>query len=135
MTKLLLAKKDLDRVLNETSKSCFERVYLGLGRSEPNLIYVEELVECPNVSENPEISFIADPLCVYRTYKLAEERGLEVVLLVHSHPANPSPSTEDVRGMRQSGSLVWLIVSSKTGEYRAWRLVDGKPHEIEVIFR
>lgn len=133
MAKLVVPKHLLERVVRESTSSGMERVYLGLGYFDQVAGYVEELVECPNVSEDPKTRFVAEPLCVYNVYKLAEERGLNVILLVHSHPAPPTPSFEDIKGMEYAGQMVWLIVSSMSGEFRAWMLAGGRLVEVEVI--
>lgn len=132
MTKLVISKSILARVLEACRTSVYEKIFLGTGYLENDKVLVKEVIECPNVSDRPAVKFTADPLCVYRVYALAENRGEKVVLLVHSHPAPPQPSADDVKGMEVSGSIVWLIVSITTGEYKAWTLIEGKPVEVDI---
>ncbi|MEM4062181.1 MAG: Mov34/MPN/PAD-1 family protein [Desulfurococcaceae archaeon] len=131
MVKLVIPRRVLDYIISSCKGVTYERVFLGVGYLRDDRVTVNSVIECPNVSDKPTLRFTADPLCVYRVYREAEERGEQVVLLAHSHPAPPYPSLEDVKGMRNSGSLVWLIVSSTSGEHKAWMLENDEP--IEVI--
>lgn len=111
-----------------------ERIFIGIGMRRNSVYEVSELMECPNIHEEPMIRFRADPLCIYNAYVEAESKGMNIVLLVHSHPASSNPSLEDLRGM-SLWPVPWLIINSITMEYCAWILINGeclKMH-VEVI--
>ena len=114
--------------------SAVERVFFGIGVVEGGVHKVSEVFECPNISPTPGTRFVADPMCVYKLFRYAEARGMEIVLLIHSHPAPPNPSAEDLRGMRL-WRIPWLIVSSLDGSYKVWILSNGELSEVcvEVI--
>lgn len=112
-------------------ESSLERIFLGTGYSTEKEFIVEEIDECPNISENPETLFEADPLCIYTVYKKAESLNKSIVLLAHTHPESPKPSLLDIRNMK-TWLIPWLIISSLTGKSKAWILRDGKPVEIPI---
>ncbi|MGC8982859.1 MAG: M67 family metallopeptidase [Desulfurococcaceae archaeon] len=130
--KLAIPRKLLSLVVESCRGSPVERVFFGVGRAEGDTISVHEVEECPNVSETPTVRFLADPLCTLRVFESAEGKGMRVVMLAHCHPAPPRPSPEDLRGMSLSSAVCWLIVSSLTGEYKAWILEKEEPREVEV---
>lgn len=123
------------KILRELVLKCIgvqtEKVFLGVGTSSGNAYTVVDVFECRNISSNPQSRFIADPLCVYRVLIYAESRKMDIVALIHSHPTEPIPSVEDLRGMKLWG-IPWLIIDNVSGRYRAWILRDGEPEEVFV---
>jgi len=131
VVKVIVKKHQLAKVVEESTKSRFERIFVGVGYRRNRLYFVEDMYECPNIADNPVVYFKADPLCIYSVYNNAESTGREVVLLVHSHPAPPYPSRDDYEGMKY-WALPWLIISSSTGGYKAWILEEGVLREVVV---
>ncbi|MEM0000203.1 MAG: M67 family metallopeptidase [Desulfurococcaceae archaeon] len=131
MVTLIVPSKQLKRVVKDSLNSSVEKVFIGIGHRSGNVYVVKDLHECPNIAEKPSTRFEADPLCLYDIHRKAESWVLEIVVLVHSHPAQPVPSAEDRKGM-EHWPLPWLIVSSLTGDYKAWMLVNGELHEVTV---
>lgn len=131
MTTLLIPSEQLERVVKDSLGSSVEKVFIGIGYKSGNMYVVKELHECPNIARERSTHFKADPLCVYDAYREAGRRGLEMVVLIHSHPAQPIPSIEDLKSM-EHWQLPWLIVSSLTGDYKAWILAKNKLHEVVV---
>lgn len=131
MAALLISSEQLKRVVKESLDSSVEKVFVGVGHKAGNVCVVKDLYECPNIARERSTRFKADPLCVYDVYRKAESQGLEVVVLVHSHPAQPIPSTEDLKSM-EYWPIPWLIVNSLTGDYKAWILVENEMHEVVI---
>ena len=72
-----------------------------------------------------------EPLEMVEGIDEAEERGLEVVGIFHSHPkCPPKLSGRDLRGM-ELWPVVWLIISSD-GETRAWILKGNEIEEVKI---
>lgn len=100
-----------------------ELVGLLLGSIRCGSIYVEEIVIGENIDYSP-ISFRLDPYAIITTYDLAKMLNLDIVALIHSHPAPPHPSPKDLTGMRL-WPIPWVIVDSITREVRVWVLEEG----------
>lgn len=129
--KLAIPLKILREILSKCLGSSNERIFVGVGIDKDRMYAVEEVFECDNISSTPEIRFLADPLCIYKVFRYAEDRGMDIVVLAHCHPALPNPSYEDLRGMKL-WRIPWLIVDSVRGGYKAWILDDDKLSEILI---
>jgi len=123
------------RLVKEIVSRCIdvdeEKVFVGIGIVERGVYRVDEVFECRNISQNPRTRFIIDPMCLYNVFRYAEGKGMDIVLLAHSHPAPPVPSSEDLKGMKL-WRVPWLIISSIDGEYRIWILTNGDLLEIKT---
>ncbi len=102
-----------------------------LGIPSGNSIYVKELVVGDNLDSSP-ISFKLDPYAIIGAYELAKTFNLEVVALIHSHPAPPYPSIKDIAGMKL-WPIPWVIVDSVGMEVRTWILKQGGIEEVLTL--
>ncbi|ACB40210.1 M67 family metallopeptidase [Pyrobaculum neutrophilum] len=75
-----------------------------------------------NVLESPT-AFRIDPEELYRAVTEAEEAGLALVAIFHTHPGPPVPSPLDIRHMRL-WPVVWVISDVYTWETAGWRLSE-----------
>ena len=87
---------------------------------------VERFVPCTNVAASAKV-YTVDPLEHLRAERAAEEQGLELIGVVHSHThSEPYPSPTDVA---QAPDPQWhyVIVSLKreAPETRSYRIADG----------
>jgi proteasome lid subunit RPN8/RPN11 len=130
-TTLLICKNTIKQLVTEALRSPVEKVFLGIGLQSGREFRVIEVQECPNISNNPQIHFTADPLCLYRLFSYAKERGLNIILFGHSHPTSPSPSPLDLENMRVWRGI-WLIISSTTGGYAAWIFNEYGLENVEI---
>ena len=85
-------------------------------------INVLEILAARN-ADNSILSFSIDEMELIDLYERAEDRGLQVVGIFHSHPSTPVPSSTDVEFMRIN-PVVWLIYSSITHEFRSYILAE-----------
>lgn len=76
---------------------------------------VVEILPMRNVDESP-LTFSIESTELVDAYNLAESKGLQVIAIFHSHPAQPSPSSTDIKFM-EINPVVWLIYSTTE-----WRL-------------
>lgn len=102
-----------------------------LGTSSEDSVYVEELVVGDNLDSSP-YSFKLEPYAIIKCYELARILNLEVVALIHSHPAPPYPSVKDRAGMKL-WPIPWVIVDSTSMEFRAWVLRQEDVKEVPTI--
>ena len=91
---------------------------------------VSRFVPCTNVAASAKV-YTVDPLEHLRAERAAEDEGLEVIGVVHSHThSEPYPSPTDVA---QAPDSAWhyVIVGLKreAPETRSYRIVDGSISE------
>ena len=61
-----------------------------------------------------------------------EDEGFELAVF-HSHPASaPRPSRTDVENVGLWAGHLYLILSLKTGELRAWRIQSGRAEAVRL---
>ena len=124
MKTLKLNREVLDRILRHCVESYpYECCGLMLGREDEGGKIVVDVVRVRNVhEEDRRVRYMIDPMEYYEVERQAEQRGLKVVGIYHSHPNVPArPSQYDL-----NHSFPWysyLIVSvsgEKVNEYRSW---------------
>ncbi|WP_337862105.1 M67 family metallopeptidase [Nitrososphaera sp.] len=106
---------------------------LGAGADEATAaIAVREVLPVENIDRS-RVSFTMAPDDVLRAYQAAEERGLGVVGIFHSHPSVPSPSGTDARFM-EVNPVVWVIYSTTENRFSAWVFDDdGAIKKVEIV--
>ena len=99
---------------------------LGGGDSK---VVIKEIMPMENADAS-RVSFTISPDETLRAYRLAENRGMQVAGIFHSHPSLPSPSGTDARFM-EVNPVVWVIYSTTAGRFGAWVFDDGVK-EVEI---
>lgn len=115
--------------LEEAKRRCTPSVEcpaLLFGRGDE----VEGWAWAENISASP-YSFLLRTEEVYAEIKSAEEKGLGLVAIFHTHPGRPRPSPTDVKYMGL-WPVAWIIADVFTWEVRAWRLAGGRLEEIPI---
>ena len=79
---------------------------------------VAEILPMRNVDESP-LTFSIESTELVGAYNLAESKGLQVIAIFHSHPAQPSPSSTDIKFM-EINPVVWLIYSTTEWRLKAY---------------
>ena|SRR5215207_5745184 len=79
---------------------------------------VAEILPMRNVDESP-LTFSIKSTELVDAYNLAESKGLQVIAIFHSHPAQPSPSSTDIKFM-EINPVVWLIYSTTEWRLKAY---------------
>lgn len=79
---------------------------------------VVEILPMRNVDESP-VTFSIESTELVDAYNLAESKGLQVIAIFHSHPAQPSPSSTDIKFM-EINPVVWLIYSTTEWRLKAY---------------
>jgi proteasome lid subunit RPN8/RPN11 len=79
---------------------------------------VAEILPMRNVDESP-VTFSIESTELVDAYNLAESKGLQVIAIFHSHPAQPSPSSTDIKFM-EINPVVWLIYSTTEWRLKAY---------------
>jgi len=104
---------------------------LLLGTSEGVVV---DVVPSPNVADSAKVYEI-DPKVLLRTYRRADDEGLEVIGVFHSHTHSAAyPSPTDIR---QAPDPAWHYVLISLAELdtvvASYRIVDGTVSAEEVI--
>ncbi|MGC8569421.1 MAG: Mov34/MPN/PAD-1 family protein [Nitrososphaeria archaeon] len=107
-----------------------EAVGFLLGRKHDDVFEALELVKVRNAAGSP-VKFSVDPQELLGVYRRADERGMEVVAVVHSHPGSTVPSQLDVQYMRLN-PYVWIIISSVDFKMEAYVLRDNGLEKVRI---
>ena len=117
-------RKNLELHANEQNP--YEACAILLGNKDEKIWEATEIFLTENI-EKSEINFTVSNEQLLEGYKMAEEKGLDVVGIFHSHPKSlPSPSNTDIKFMK-GNSVPWVIYSGLTNDMKAYLL------ESEVI--
>ena len=87
---------------------------------------VVDVVASPNVAASAKVYEI-DPKVLLRTYRRADDEGLEVLGVFHSHthsPAYPSP-TDIAQAPDPAWHYVLVSLAQVPSEVRSYRIADG----------
>ena len=97
---------------------------------------VVEAVRARNVLASPT-RYQVDPVDHFAALRRARAEGMQVAGAYHSHPAGPArPSATDVAEAHDP-ELLCVIVSLEGGgaDVRAWRIIDGTAHVVQLETR
>jgi proteasome lid subunit RPN8/RPN11 len=106
----------------------------GLLAGDPSVNKVTRFYPCRNAAESAKV-YTVEPIDHLRADRDAEERGLEIVGVMHSHThTDPYPSPTDVDRAPDPG-WHYVIVSLRDSApmLRSFRIVDGKIAEEKVV--
>jgi proteasome lid subunit RPN8/RPN11 len=107
-----------------------ERAGLLIGKSTSKGSEITEIVELENSFEKSSQAYrySLDPLTFFDAEEEAENRGLDVVGIFHSHPDHPArPSAYDLEwALPHYGYLITSVVQGKADETRAWQLAPDR---------
>ena len=115
----ILSKEAVDKKPNESCALLF-------GKKDNDRIILSQIYPAENI-EKSSVNFTISNEQLIQGYKIAEEKGLEVIGIFHSHPdSEPYPSATDKKFM-EINPVVWVIFSLVTNEFKAYM------YESEVI--
>ncbi len=121
-------RKNLELHANEQNP--YEACAILLGNKDEKIWEATEIFLTENI-EKSEINFTVSNEQLLEGYKMAEEKGLDVVGIFHSHPKSlPSPSNTDVKFMK-GNPIPWIIYSGLTKEMKAY-LLDSEIIQILI---
>ncbi|MGQ9788576.1 MAG: Mov34/MPN/PAD-1 family protein [Candidatus Hadarchaeaceae archaeon] len=112
-----------------------ECVGLMVGTSNKEIFEISEVIKAKNTLNSP-VAFEADPQFVYEVSKDAENRGLQLIGIYHSHPnLHAYVSARDAKFMKFWGHLVWLILGmsqEKIIERKAFTMRGEKVQNVDL---
>ena len=114
-----------------TDKKPNESCALLFGKKENDKLIVRDVFLAENIEESP-VNFTISNEQLIRGYKEAEEKGLDVIGIFHSHPSSePYPSATDKKFM-EINPVAWVIFSDITKSFKAY-MFESKVIEIPII--
>ncbi len=120
----LLSKEANDKKPNESCALLF-------GNKKDGKLLVTEVFIAENTEGSP-VNFTISNEQLIQGYKIAEEKGLEVIAIFHSHPnSEPFPSSTDKKFM-EINPVTWVIFSNITNDFKAF-LFESEIIEIPII--
>jgi len=121
-------RKNLELHANEQNP--YEACAILLGNKDEKIWEATEIFLTENI-EKSEINFTVSNEQLLEGYKMAEEKGLDVVGIFHSHPKSlPLPSNTDIKFMK-GNPIPWIIYSGLTKEMKAY-LLDSEIIQILI---
>lgn len=120
----LLSKEALRASPNESCALLF-------GKKENNKMVIKEVFLTKNIEESP-VNFTISNEQLIHGYKEAEEKGLDVIGIFHSHPnSEPYPSTTDKKFM-EINPVAWVIFSDISKGFKAY-MYESDIIEIPIV--
>jgi len=105
-----------------------------LGKFKDDESFGVEYLPATNVKEeNRARRFLIDPLAYQKAEDEADERGLSVISIVHSHPDHPDKPSDFDRDHAWPG-FSYIIISIQSGtveSYRSWQLNENREFFVE----
>jgi proteasome lid subunit RPN8/RPN11 len=117
---LILTKAQRQLLTTEAiNKKPNESCALLFGKKDNDKITIWEIYPAENIEKSP-INFTISNEQLIQGYKIAEDKGLDVIGIFHSHPdSEPYPSETDKKFM-EINPVAWVILSLVTNEFKAY---------------
>jgi len=117
---LILTKTQRELLTTEAiNKKPNESCALLFGKKDNDKISITEIYPTENIEKSP-INFTISNEQLIQKYKIAEDKGLDVIGIFHSHPdSKPFPSETDKKFM-EINPVAWVILSLVTNEFKAY---------------
>lgn len=132
--KVVLKNEHVKMMLKETNREYpNEACGIILGEFESDTAIAKEVVFTKNVAES-SVRFVMDAEELYRILVRAEEAGMEMVGIFHSHPTTAKPSGVDQPFMKLN-PVVWVIFGtlSERIDIAAYQWFDNAISSVEIV--
>ncbi|MHB1131927.1 MAG: M67 family metallopeptidase [Chloroflexota bacterium] len=132
---LRLSFQQIQQIIDHARRGAPDEVcgiLAGKGKS------VSRVLPGKNVAANPRVRYLLEPQQQLDMFKEMEAAGEEMVGIYHSHPrtsAYPSPTDQDMAYYPHSAYLIISLANPLSSVVHAYRLVDGRIEEEEIVWR
>jgi desampylase len=95
----------------------------------------ETIYALPNIAADPRTRYQIEPQALLHAYFEIERAGLEMIGIVHSHPASvPIPSATDIVEATWP-DVVYVIIGFEGDQasVRAWQIRNGRAQEVTIM--
>ena len=135
MTSFYITQKIVNNFISHGEKDYpYECCGFILGKFKGDESFGVEYLPASNVKEgNRKRRFLIDPLAYQKAEDEADEQGLSVISIVHSHPNHPDKPSDFDRDHAWPG-FSYIIISIQNGRavsYRSWQLNENREFFIE----
>ena len=129
--KILLPKVFRQNLEQHASvQSPLEACAILFGTSNDKTWETTDIFLTENIDKS-EVNFTISNKQLMEGYTIAEDKGLDIVGIFHSHPnSQPSPSNTDIKFMK-GNPVPWIIYSGVTKEMKAY-LLDSDLIQIPI---
>ena len=111
-------------------QSPLEACAILFGTSNDKIWETTDIFLTENIDKS-EVNFTISNEQLMEGYTIAEDKGLDIVGIFHSHPnSQPSPSNTDIKFMK-GNPVPWIIYSGVTKEMKAY-LLDSDLIQIPI---
>ena len=119
-----------DLMQHANEESPYEACAILLGNTDEEMWQTTEIFLAENIDKS-EINFTISNEQLLEGYKRAEEKGLDIVGIFHSHPkSEAAPTDTDIKFMK-GNPVPWVIYSGLTKEMKAY-LLDSEIIQIPI---
>lgn len=128
---LIIKRKQLNKIVNHTLCE-YPLEACGIAGGKDGL--VEEVYPLSN-QDNSAVTYFASPEEQLEVFKDLRKKGLELMLIYHSHPASPAwPSRTDVERafFPKAAYLIVSLENVNRPEIRAFKIQEGKIKKITL---
>ena len=132
MQKKILLPKVFRQSLEQHAdmQSPLEACAILFGTSNDKTWETTDIFLTENIDKS-EVNFTISNKQLMEGYTIAEDKGLDIVGIFHSHPnSQPSPSNTDIKFMK-GNPVPWIIYSGVTKEMKAY-LLDSDLIQIPI---
>ena len=132
MQKKILLPKVFRQSLEQHAnvQSPLEACAILFGTSNDKTWETTDIFLTENIDKS-EVNFTISNEQLMEGYTIAEDKGLDIVGIFHSHPnSQPSPSNTDIKFMK-GNPIPWIIYSGLTKEMKAY-LLDSEIIQILI---
>ena len=132
MQKKILLPKVFRQSLEQHAnvQSPLEACAILFGTSNDKTWETTDIFLTENIDKS-EVNFTISNEQLMEGYTMAEDKGLDIVGIFHSHPnSQPSPSNTDIKFMK-GNPVPWIIYSGVTKEMKAY-LLDSDLIQIPI---
>ena len=132
MQKKILLSKVFRQSLEQHAdmQSPLEACAILFGTSNDKTWETTDIFLTENIDKS-EVNFTISNEQLMEGYTMAEDKGLDIVGIFHSHPnSQPSPSNTDIKFMK-GNPVPWIIYSGITKEMKAY-LLDSDLIQITI---
>ncbi|MHA1338680.1 MAG: Mov34/MPN/PAD-1 family protein [Promethearchaeota archaeon] len=115
-----------DNFTNQSRKNSKKKIYY----------IIKKIEEFESSVPSPVYFLLDDVELLYKKWLNAQEEGLKLICIFHSHPAGTSPSGTDISYMANISKLypyiIWLIYGNKSQKFKAYIMYNSNVYEVAI---
>ncbi|MFP3158979.1 MAG: M67 family metallopeptidase [Hydrogenobaculum sp.] len=134
---LKIKKELLEKIKSQAEKDYpYETCGIMIGKEEDGIRVVYELLAVENANkERKNDRYEINPKDYMKAERYADEKGLQIVGIYHSHPDHPdmASKTDEERAFEYLSYIIVSVQKGKAVSFRSFELLNKKMVEEKVI--